>query len=179
MNLQKLFGSIPDKRRKQGKRIQLTDLLWLVFLAVASGQKGYRGTHKFAQANRDFLIETFNLKHGIPSHVTFREVLMNIDKEGFITAFQEWAGEQHTQAGGWISGDGKALASTIINTFNNEQDFTATVSIFCQETGLTLRFGEYSNKTGNEQDALRELLSSLQGKQLILTTDAFHTQKKL
>jgi DDE_Tnp_1-associated len=178
MDLDSLFKSIPDFRRSQGLRFELSSVLWMTFLGIASGYIGYRSIAKFALAHDVFFKEFFNLKHPIPSHVTFREIMSKLDKSVVISKFNEWSNQQDIQAGDWLSGDGKSLRSTVINSQQKEQDFVSVVSLYCQKTGLSLIISDYKNKKVSEGQVLRDLLPSLQGKGIILTTDALHTQKK-
>jgi len=150
----------------------------MIFSAIASGYHGYRPIAEFARANKSFFIEELSLVHGIPSHVTFREIISNLDKKEVISAFERWTSSQDLSAGDWISGDGKALRSTVTNSQQKQQDFTSIVSLFCQKTGLTFAISEYSNKKEHEAEVLRMLLPVIQGKELIITLDALNSQKK-
>lgn len=179
MNIEAFFVSIPDFRRGQGLRFELSPLLWMIFLGIASGYKGYRPIAKFAQANNDFFVEFFKLKYLVPSHVTFRKILTGLDKSEVIKKFNEWSQNQDIQAYDWMSGDGKSLRSTVDNAHNISQDFTSVVSLYCQKTGLSFQIADYKNKKISEGQVLRDLLPSLKDKGVILTLDALHTQKKL
>lgn len=178
MTLSELFKSVPDFRRKQGLRIDLENALWIIFLGISSGYGGYRGIHSFGIANEAFFIKELGLKHGIPSHVTTREILRNLDKKSVIACFSEWANNQELRQGDWLSGDGKALRSTLKNAQNSQQDFSGIVSLFCQRSGLSYAIGEYSNKKDNEVSILHLLLPLLRDKGVYLTLDALYTQKK-
>ena len=81
MTLNELFKSLPDARRGQGQRYALPDVLWMIFLGISCGYVGYRALSKFAKANQAYFTEIFSLKHGVPSHVTIRQILTNLDKE--------------------------------------------------------------------------------------------------
>jgi hypothetical protein len=178
MDLNALFASIPDFRRGQGQRYKLSDVLWLVFLGIASGYQGYRGIAKFAKANAAYFREQFRLKHGVPSHVTFREILSNLDKEVFLAQLNHLLAQQDLPAGNWVSGDGKSLASTVSKAFEEGQDFAATVSLFAHASGVSCQIAQYRNKKVGEAQILRELLPSLQGKGVRVSLDALHLQKK-
>lgn len=123
MSLSELFKSFPDFRRGQGQRYPLEDVLWMIFLGVCSGYSGYRPVGKFAKANTAFFTEALDLKHGIPSHVTFREILMNLDKQGVKERFAEWSSSQELSPYDWVSGDGKSLKSTLSDYDARTQDF--------------------------------------------------------
>jgi predicted transposase YbfD/YdcC len=178
MNLDSFFNSIDDFRRSQGQRFELSSLLWIIFLGIASGYKGYRPIAKFAKANNDFFVDFFKLKHPVPSHVTFRAVLTGLDKKEVIKKFNEWSEKQDLQPGDWISGDGKSLKSTVVHSQQVQQDFSSVVSLYCQRTGLSFQIKDYQNKKISEGQVLRDLLPSLKDKGVIITLDALHTQKK-
>jgi DDE_Tnp_1-associated len=178
MSLSELFKSFPDFRRGQGQRYPLEDVLWMIFLGVCSGYSGYRPVGKFAKANTAFFTESLALKHGIPSHVTFREILMHLDKQAVKERFAEWCASQDLSEYDWVSGDGKSLKSTLSDYDAKTQDFCAIVSIYVQKTGLCYLIEDFRNKKIGEAEILRILLPSLQDKGVILTLDALHTQKK-
>ena len=77
-----------------------------------------------------------------------------------------------------MSGDGKSLKSTLSHGTDENQDFCAVVSFYVQKTGLTYLIADYRNKKIGEAEIVRDLLSSLKDKGLILTLDALHCSKK-
>ena len=178
MSLSELFKSFPDFRRGQGQRYPLEDVLWMIFLGVSSGYAGYRPLGNFTKANVDFFTEVFGLKHGVPSYVTFREILTNLDKVAVKKSFAGWCSNQDLSPYDWVSGDGKSLKSTLSNYDSDTQDFCAMVSIYVQKTGLCYIIEDFRNKKMGEAEILRNLLPSLKDKGVILTLDALHTQKK-
>ena len=178
MSLSEMFKSIPDFRRGQGLRYPLEDVLWMIFLGVSSGYAGYRPLATYAEANATFFTEIFGLKHGVPSHVTFREILTNLEKKAVKKSFADWCSIQDLSAYDWVSGDGKSLKSTLSNYDSDSQDFCSIVSIYVQKTGLCYIIEDFRNKKSGEAEILRTLLPSLKDKGVILTLDALHTQKK-
>lgn len=178
MNLDSFFNSIDDFRRSQGQRYELPPLLWMIFLAIASGYNGYRPIATFAKANNDFFVSFFKLKRRVPSHVTFRKILTSLNSKDIIEKFNEWSKNQDLQPGDWLSGDGKSLKSTVVNSKDSQQDFASVVSLYCQKTGLSFQIQDYKNKKISEGQVLRDLLPSLKDKGVIISLDALHTQKK-
>lgn len=178
MSLSDFFNGVPDYRRSQGQRYPLDSLLWMVFLSICCGYNGYRSFGKFAKANADYLTNTFSLKHGVPSYVTFREVLTNLDKEALKERFIAWCSSQELTDRDWVSGDGKSLRSTLSAYTGTDQDFCSVVSFYVQKTGLCLLVEDYRNKQMGEAEVVRSLLPALKDKGIILTLDALHTQKK-
>ncbi|WP_409014332.1 transposase family protein [Arcicella sp. BE51] len=52
-----------------------------MFLGISCGRIGYRSIHKFTKANEAYFTDIFSLKHGVPSHVTLRQLLLALDKD--------------------------------------------------------------------------------------------------
>jgi hypothetical protein len=181
MVLTECFSSLKDPRRPEGRRIDLDQLLSMVTLSYLCGYTGYRPVAKFSKLYSEELSAALKLRHRVPSHVTFREVLMNLDQSALIAAFNNWASiYTMPEAGNWVSGDGKALNSTVNDCHGRAQDFQAVVSIFSHKSGLVNAIEQYQNKTKGEGEAnvMRFLLERLEGMGLTITLDALHTQKK-
>ncbi len=175
------FSTLTDPRRKQGLRVDLEQILFMTVISYLAGYVGYRGVSRFSKENSDYFTEILALRHGVPSHVTFREVLMNIDKKELIAAFNQWS-QQYVplQKNDWLSTDGKTLGATVTNTQNKHQDFEAVVSLFCAKSGLICAVEHYRKKSKNTGEAplARHLMTQLKDMELIFTMDALNTQKK-
>lgn len=79
-NLTELLCQIKDKRRKQGTRHELPEILLTVIISTMSGYYGYRGMEDFCNRYEKELNEVFgNPKHGIASYSCIRRVLMTLD----------------------------------------------------------------------------------------------------
>jgi len=83
------------------------------------------------------------------------------------------------QEGDWLSGDGKALCSTVSDSHGENQNFQAVVSLFAHQSGLVKAVGQYENKSkeSGEQGILRGLLCQLDKMGATLCLDALHCQK--
>ena len=181
MTLLESFSEVTDYRRGQGKRVDLDQLLSMVVISYLCGHTGYRPVARFCRIHEDILQEELQLRHRIPSYVTFREVLKNLDTKELVAAFNKWSGNfVPIEKGDWLSGDGKVLASTVTDANGSGQNFQAVVSLFCQRSGLVKYIDEYHNKekgTG-EGNIARFLIKKLRGMGLVFTLDALHCQKK-
>ena len=97
-----------------------------------------------------------------------------------IKAFNKWSEDYvPLEEDFFVSGDGKALGSTVINANGKSQDFQAIVSLFSQQSGLVRCLEDYRNKakeTG-EGKVARFLIDKLKGMGIIFTFDALHTKK--
>jgi len=180
MSLYELFSGIKDPRRKKGMRTTLPQMFCMIVISNLCGYFGGRPISKFSKLHSKTFTEELGLKHRVPSHVSFSHILNVTDSGSLVGEFNEWAtGYVPLDKGAPVSGDGKALGSTVINQHGKGQDFQAVVSIFCQETGLVRAIEEYRNKKGNEIDVVRFLINQLNGMGLTFHLDALHAQKKL
>jgi len=180
-SLSAYLSVIADPRRGQGLRTDLDQILIMALLGYLCGYGGYRPLARFCKSCSSLLIEKLHLRHGIPSHVTFREVLQRIDSAHLATQFNEWANSYvNLDRNDWVSGDGKTLNSTVSDCHGSNQDFEAVVSLFAQKSGLVYALKQYRNKDKDEAEAsvLRFLLEQMNGMGIVLTMDALHTQKK-
>lgn len=178
MTLYEAFAELPDPRRPEGRRIQLQQLLALVVIANLCGHHGYRPVARFCQIHHQLLSRQLQLQHGVPSYVTFRAVLTKLPEPVLIDCFNRWADTLDAlEAGDWLSGDGKALASTLTHMQDAKQDFQLMVSLWSHRTGLVHRLTSYANASGDERLSVRELVGHFQDKGLIVRLDAVHTQK--
>ena len=165
-----------DPRRAEGKQISLPAFLWMSFLAIASGATGYRAMSRFARSNAAFFQQHFGLRHAMPSHVSFRSLWQELDKQALYEAFNQ-AFSSHVQPGDWVAADGQSLCSTVRQAHTADQQFVSVVSLYCQRTGLTAALQDYTDKKSGEMSVLRQLLLLLQERGVVFTLDALHGQK--
>lgn len=176
MELAEFFQQVRDPRRPQGQRFSLSALLWMTFLAIASGYTGPRKMAQFGRSNAAFFTAYFGLRHGLPSYGAFRDLLQALDKDALAQAFGRWFTPQ-TQAGDWVAGDGQSLRSTVQGAQQASQSVVSVVSLYCQRTGLTLALQDYTDQKTGEMSVIRDLLAGLQDRGVVLTLDALHAQK--
>lgn len=179
MTIIEAFDMIQDPRRAEGKRTSLGQIFSMVVISNLCGYLGYRPVSNFCKSQKEVFTEALGLKHEIPSHVTFRDVLQRTDQAALISCFNTWCATYVAlNEGDWVSGDGKALSSTVTHAHDSAQDFQSVVSFFCQESGLVRLIETYRNAKKGEREVVIGLLGHLQGMGLIIRLDALHTQKK-
>ena len=177
MELAEFFHQVRDPRRPQGQRFSLSALLWMTFLAIASGYTGPRKMARFGRRNAAFFTAYVGLRHGLPSYGAFRDLLQALDKDALAPAFGRWFTPQ-AQAGDWVAGDGQSLRSTVQGAQHSHQSFVSVVRLYGQRTGLTLSVQDYTDKKTGEMSVIRDLLAGLQDRGVVCTLDALHAQKK-
>jgi hypothetical protein len=180
MDLVKFFDQLPDLRRAQGTRHPLVPVLLMVVMAILSEKTGFRGFTRFMKANKKELIALFNLKHGVPSHVTLTTIFASLPIKSLTENFILWAGQYvDITDNEFVSGDGKTMRSTVTDPNNSEQSFVSVVSLFGQKTGISYAMIPFQNGKAYEGDYIKKLIDLCQLKGLIIDLDALHCQKKL
>ncbi|MEL6649802.1 MAG: ISAs1 family transposase [Bacteroidota bacterium] len=180
MSLCSHFSRLTDPRRKEGLRTSLESLLCMATLGYLCGYIGYRGVARFSKAHSELFTQMFDLKHSIPSHVTFSAVFNQLDQQELIAAFNAWVAESNLSPGEWVSADGKTLGSTLVDPHGSGQNYQAVVSFFAQNSGLVHLIDTYQKKGKQEGEIklVRRLVQQLQGMGLIICLDALHGPKK-
>jgi hypothetical protein len=170
---------VPDFRRAQGRRYPLAESLCMIVMSIMSGYCAYREIGRFIRHNQLELVSCLGLRRKqLPSHVTIRQLLLNLDFKALAVAFRRWAGGQGQKAVRSLSIDGKSLKSTVSEHDNEQQNFVVLVSAFCQQTGLIEEVERFENGKQSEISSVRDLLKRMQQRGLLLTLDALHCQKK-
>jgi hypothetical protein len=179
-SLTELLCQVKDKRRKQGTRHSLSDILLITILAHMSGYIGYRSIEDFCKRYESDLHQLLGYpKHGIASYSSIRRVIMDLDFNVVATLFYKWIrGRVHIKRGEWVQIDGKSMAGTIEEYSSKYQNFVALVSLFMNRTGVVLSAMTMNNKEQSEINIVRQLLDQLKLKNVVISMDAIHCQKK-
>ncbi len=179
VSLLSCLREVPDFRRAQGRRYPLAETLCMIVMSIMSGYCAYREIGRFIGHNQQELVSCLGLsRKQLPSHVTIRQVLINLDFKALADAFRRWAGAQGQASGRSVSIDGKSLRSTVSEHDSQQQNFVVLVSAFCQQTGLIEEVERFENGKQSEIGSVRDLLGRMQQRGLLLTLDALHCQKK-
>ena len=178
MSLYECFEQVEDKRKASGLRTPLPALLCMITMSYLSGVSGYRGTATFMEGHKEHFMSLFNLKHPPVGKTQLRTVMQKLDFESINKAFHKWMQNYVSiEPGEWLSGDGKALGSTLVDAHGNAQTYELMVRLFSQKLGIITHSATTKSKD-SELKAMQELLSTLQQKGVIITLDALHCQKK-
>lgn len=108
------------------------------------------------------LTNTFGLKHGVPSHVSFTALADRVDMEDFLQeALNQWGLSKLEKKPGEppvIAIDGKAIKSSVKSGLSSEQNLLAFVHAFCVSQQIVVSSMAYENKTGSEIETVRQLI---------------------
>lgn len=179
-SLTSFLQTVEDFRRPQGQRYPLDKVLLMIVMSIINGASGYREMSRFMEHHQSNLEKLLNLKHGVPSHVSIREILLGIDLEAFNKSFLKWMeSELDKPEQKWVSMDGKAIRSTIKKADNKLKDFVQVVSIFTHNSELVIGQKSFMNKKGIEPECVRQLIQQLDKSGIYICLDALHCKKKL
>jgi hypothetical protein len=161
-------------------RYRLDSTLMMVLMGVMSGYTKYREIADFAKRHEGTFTELFSLKHGVPSHVTIREIILNINFSDVVKQFNCWAQSlvKPSESPVVINIDGKGIRSTLQDYSSSHQDFVCFAHAYAAECGIVIQTASYRNKETSEIPFVQELIAKLAIRGALITLDALHAQKK-
>src|SRR5215217_3397143 len=173
-NLVQHFGAVADPRCGGKIEHRLTDILVIAVCAVIACAESWDDIALYGRSKLDWLRTFLELPNGIPSHDTFRRVLMLIDPDAFGAGFTTWVGS--LMAGferEVVAIDGK----TIRRSFDRgrERSPLHVVSAWASAQGLVLGQRCVGDES-NEITAIPGLLDRLALRNSIVTPDAMGCQ---
>lgn len=179
------FDSIVDNRVTGRTTYALKYVLVFIVLALLSNAKSYRAIAIFIEERKKLLRKVFGVKwKRSPAHNTLRDILHSLSAKDMEESFRLHAtqlesdmqkakkGKQIKQ----ISFDGKALCGS--EDPGIDKRFIQLLSGFSVNDKIILCHYEIDEKS-NEIPALQKLIEELGLKNVLITADAMHCQKKL
>ncbi len=178
--LETLFGKVKDKRRREGRRYQISQILLLSILAILSWAKSYRNIHSFIKVHYQQLNKVFQLNwKRLPAYTTIRNIIQNIDRESLEQIFRKHAYEltinKKDERTRYIAIDGKTLKWSFDNFSDQKAKQILSGLLVSQEIIL---FHEIIDEKSNEIPVAQKLISELWLYWVVCTLDAMHCQKK-
>ncbi len=168
---------IHDPRQSWKIEHKLTDIIFLMIVAVIAGAEGWEDIEDFGVDNLEWLREHGEFSHGIPTHDTIARVIGLISGKALQQCFSKWMQDCHEATRGEVVAiDGKTLRST----YNKEKRGGAIhmVSAFSSANKVVLGQVKVGDKT-NEIKAIPELLKLLSISGCLVTIDAMGCQKEI
>ena len=175
-----IFNEIPDHRRAQGRRYELSYVLLFSVMAIASGADSYRTIETFILGHFKKLKKKFKLSwKRSPDYTTVREIIKGVDSKEMENAFRRYAGiltNLDSKKYVFVGLDGK----TIRGSFDNFHDQTAIqiFSAFLTGRNIILAHEEIAGQKTNEIPIAQKLVKELGVGKCVYTLDAMHCQKK-
>jgi predicted transposase YbfD/YdcC len=166
------FETIEDPRCEWKIEHKLLDILVIAVCAVLGEAESFEDIALYGRCKHAWLAQFLALPNGIPSHDTFRRVLMLIDPEAFERCFLDWVRtvfRQDDVAHRQVAIDGK----TVRRSFDRKHGRSPLhlVSAYATEHGLVLAQRATASK-GGELAVLPELLDGLDLEGCLVSLDA-------
>lgn len=176
-NLRDELKTLKDKRRGQGQMHKIDVVLMITIMATMSGYQGYRAIGDFAQRYKKEIVTYLELeKEKVPSFLTVRRVLIEINHKQFGDIFTKWMKHYMRRSSSqWISVDGKAIKGT--KQKEEDKKLAHLVSFFTSDSKEILIARKTASKS-NEIPLVQEMMEEFPLQDLVITLDALHCQSK-
>ncbi len=166
---------LTDRRKAQGKRYELAELLMIVVLAKLGGSDRPMEIADWARNHQEWLMPLLQLKwRKMPHYNTYRRILAQVvdpeEMERLVGAYN-----REGEHGGVYALDGKAVRGV---RKKDEADGEYLLSVYDVEQAKVLSQVEVGRKE-NEITRAPQALKSVEISQKVVTADALHTQKAL
>lgn len=174
-----LLEELTDIRSYHGKEYKLHHILYFSVLAILSNAKSYTEVATFIRVNFAFLKEHFGLKwRHAPDPSAICKIIVGVDATELEAIFQKDAErlEAPSQAFKQICFDGKTLCGSFSHT--KDKRAVSVFSAFAAHNQLVLAHLPLETTKDHEIPALQKFLLNLNLKDIVVTADALHCQKK-
>lgn len=174
-----MLATLPDPRKKKGKRHPLGAILALAIIAMMSGYRSYAGIAEYGRTYKH-LRKVLGFRHKkTPCAATLYNLFHRLDLDALESILRRWATaaleDFHCKGQGCLTAvaiDGKTLRGS------KKQDakITHLMSVVSHELGITLTQKAMSAKT-HELPTSLELLRCFDLSQKVVTADALLTHR--
>lgn len=179
--LLRILMSLPDCRKRRGRRHDLTSILAISICAVLCGARSYVAIAEWAARCSQNLLKRLGCRRsplsGLytpPSEPTLRRVLQGINADEVDRALSGWLQRLEDGPGKAVAIDGKTLRGARRESGGQVH----LLSAMLHGTGVTLGQCEVEEKS-NEIPAVPQLLDQIDLGGVTVTADALHTQRDL
>ena len=174
------FSALDDPRCAGKVEHRLVDVLVIAVCAVVAGAETFEDIALYGRCKQAWLRGFLELPGGIPSHDTFRRVLMLVDPDAFERGFLAWVrgAFRPDPADGpeQVAVDGKVVR----HSFDRRRDRSPLhlVSAYATERGLVLAQHAVDDK-GGEPAALPAVLDGLRLDGCLVSLDALGCRREV
>ncbi len=175
--ISKAFGDLTDPRINRNLRHPLVNIITISICAIICGCDDFCSIEEYGNAKEEWFKGFLDLKHGIPSHDTFSDVLNRLKPKEFSQAFTQWVSQLRNLKGDIVSIDGKCMRGTL----DKASGASAIHLVSAWSVKNNPCFGQANfrltvNEKSNEITAIPLLLDLLDIKSATVTMDAMGCQ---
>jgi len=166
---------IEDPRRDHETKLHLLeDILVMAVCATIGGADGWEEIAEFAEVKQEWFASFLELPNGVPSHDTFRRVVILLKPDEIERVFLEWISSSVKLSGGTLVNiDGKQIRASKKSV--DGKGALRMVSAWVSSQAVVLGQVKTDEKS-NEITAIPELLQLLELNGCIVTIDAMGCQ---
>ena len=189
------FAALEDLRCAGKVEHQLVDVLVIAVCAAVAGAESFEDVALYGRCKEPWLRGFLALPGGIPSHDTFRRVLMLVDPDAFERGFLAWvrdafpaadASTDAAAAGGGAAAGGRGVEQIAVDGKTLRRSFDRTrgraplhvVTAYATERGLVLAQRAVADK-GGEPAVLPTLLAGLCLDGCLVSLDALSCRREV
>jgi hypothetical protein len=185
LDILQILQEVEDPRSYHGREYRLHHILLFTILSILNNGKKYVDIHRFIEAHFEKLKEIFKLKwRQVPDVSAIRKIIVAVDPEELENALRKHSSELIEESAGNNNGekkhicfDGKALNGSFSKC--KDQRATRVFSAFSSIGEIVLAHIDMEDVKDHEIPAFQEFIMSLNLKDVVITADAMHCQKKL
>jgi len=167
--------NIRDTRQEWKVLHKLSEVVFIVLLALLANADEWELIEDFAYANEEFLRKYLVLKHGIPSHDTIRRVMAIIEPKEMQGVQLAWGEIVNSDEGEKLKKILNIDGKTMRGTASAKKKALHIVSAYSCEDGIS--FGQtVVDEKENEIVAIPQLLDEISIKDTVVTIDAMGCQ---
>ena len=183
-----IFNDVEDSRMKGKCTYSAMSVVGIVFLGLLHEMDSWVEIELFAKQRKDIVAKYVDISHGIPSHDTLKRVFSLISSESLEGALVDFLQrsiettakilEIETDKIKQIAMDGKEVKGSGRKYNTDEKIRNSQIMHFYDvSTGICVKSQIIDDKT-NEIPTAQKILSSLNIKNMIITSDAMNCQKE-
>lgn len=165
--IKRLLRPLKDPRA-DNTRHDLRDIVIIALAATLAGARSCTEFEFFGHGRLELLRRFLELRHGIPSHDTFSNVLRALDPKGLETVLRKFS--KGFAIKGVVSIDGKALRGA----FTRGRKATPLHMVNVWAAGMRMALAQRKAPNRNEIAGALEVLALLDLNGAIVTADALH-----
>jgi len=113
--ISKAFGELTDPRINRNLRHPLVNIITISICAIICSCDNFCSIEEYGNSKVEWFGGFLDLKHGIPSHDTFSDVLNRLKPKEFANAFTQWVSQLGNLKGDIVSIDGKCMRRKFFN----------------------------------------------------------------
>lgn len=172
-----ILKDIEDPRSYHGKEYQLWQILLVSVLCILSNGKTYVDIQRFVKVHYDRLNAIFHFNwRQIPDDSAIRKIIVRLNPEEIERAFRDHAMRQPVDGRRHICFDGKSLNGSFSHT--KDQRAARVFSAFCVNNQIILGHVPLPSDKDHEIKAFQDFIMDLNLRDVVITADALHCQKK-